>query len=247
MKKILNHLATDWYKYLLELIVITAGVLGAFMLNSWKENSAYERAEAKILKDLREEFQANRKLVERSMKIRQTALAKTHQVISWMQEEQLDSLVRAERSWLGGVTTNFSLGVIKSLINSGQIALINNDSLKYALTNWEVEIADVNEDEVWHIDFIFEVDRFLSSNNLFYNVGKFTAQDRDNPFFVYSPFISYNDAIRAYRDNLNNLSLQGLLIRNINWQNRTLKEYDELLREFDRIEEMLNIEISLRR
>ena len=38
MKKILNHLATDWYKYLLELIVITAGVLGAFSLNSWNQS-----------------------------------------------------------------------------------------------------------------------------------------------------------------------------------------------------------------
>ena len=38
MKRILNHLATDWYKYLLELIVITAGVLGAFALNTWKED-----------------------------------------------------------------------------------------------------------------------------------------------------------------------------------------------------------------
>lgn len=37
MKNILNHLGTDWYKYLLELIVITAGVLGAFALNNWNE------------------------------------------------------------------------------------------------------------------------------------------------------------------------------------------------------------------
>jgi len=49
MKRILNHLTTDWYKYLLELIVITAGVLGAFALNNWNESRKTVQAELKIL------------------------------------------------------------------------------------------------------------------------------------------------------------------------------------------------------
>ena len=43
MRKILNHLKSDWYKYALELIVITAGILGAFALNNWNESKQEEK------------------------------------------------------------------------------------------------------------------------------------------------------------------------------------------------------------
>ena len=59
MHKILNHLRTDWYKYLLELIVITTGVLGAFGLNNWneirKEENIKEGYYYQLLTDLNSE------------------------------------------------------------------------------------------------------------------------------------------------------------------------------------------------
>ena len=37
MKKILKHLKTDWYKYFIEILVVSFGILVAFGLNNWKE------------------------------------------------------------------------------------------------------------------------------------------------------------------------------------------------------------------
>ena len=54
MKEIVNHIRSSWYKYLLEIIVITFGILLAFGLNNWKESWKRNRVEVTILKRLYE-------------------------------------------------------------------------------------------------------------------------------------------------------------------------------------------------
>jgi len=57
MRKILNHLTTDWYKYLLELIVIMAGILGAYTLNDWSDRRQRHKTELEILSEIKTNLQ----------------------------------------------------------------------------------------------------------------------------------------------------------------------------------------------
>lgn len=241
MKRILSTLSQKWPEYLLEVLVITAGIIGAFMLNSWKENRQEIKSETKALYDLREEFRANREVFLESVKWRELSQSRTRRVIEHLKNEEFDSLVSIGRSWIGGVSTNFSHGVIESLINSGNIALIQNDTLKYALTNWREEVADVREDEIWHIEFIFEVERLLSAKNLFLTEARSPGNSYEGAFS------DYKAAKASYASHAQDTDLHGVLLRNLNWNTRALGEYEELLIEFDRIQGMIENELDKRK
>ncbi len=57
MKRVFRTLKKHWPEYFLEIMVITIGILGAFILNSWKENSNRKSELFKALSNLVEELQ----------------------------------------------------------------------------------------------------------------------------------------------------------------------------------------------
>lgn len=52
MKKILETLKQKWAEYLLEILVIMIGILGAFMLDNWNDNRLQSELEKQYLKSL---------------------------------------------------------------------------------------------------------------------------------------------------------------------------------------------------
>ena len=158
MKKILNHLTTDWYKYLLELIVITAGVLGAFALNSWNENVQNRKKEVLLLKEINGEFKANYEQFEEVTQAHQQALQATEYFLNNFftnpnQDSIAEYLMTTGRHW----TFNPSQSTITSLVSNSSIEIISNEVLRRELIQWSDRVLDYQEEEVKAKKYVHEI------------------------------------------------------------------------------------------
>lgn len=158
MKRILTTLNEKWPEYLLEIFVLIIGIYGAFALDEWREEQLERKAELRALIDLRAEYKANAEIlaVDREYKLNGIEFTKTR--INAIRNKNPFPLITKERLyWHGAYSYNGSSAVLNSLLTSGQISVIQNDSLKYLLSAWPEIVNDFKEDENLHIDFIVNV------------------------------------------------------------------------------------------
>lgn len=150
MKKILQHLKTDWYKYVIELLVITAGIVGAFALNNWNENRKDREREQAILGQLRTEFTSNLDQLDEKIEIRDRMRSAALHLMSYIDESDrrnLDS-INLHLAWTFPYTTFDP--IVNDLASSGNLRIIQSDSLKQMLSFWTSEIVQVTESEsIW--------------------------------------------------------------------------------------------------
>ncbi|MFK7953571.1 MAG: hypothetical protein AB8B73_12050 [Ekhidna sp.] len=150
MKKILNHLQADWYKYTIELIVITAGILGAFILNSWKEDRDRQGEESTILLGLKQEFEVNLVDVNRNIALNAAEVKSTILVIEQIRKKNpfanqvyFDSLLYA-MYWYG--TFDAQTGLIDEVIGSGKLSILKDSELRNRLTKISGLLDNLEED-----------------------------------------------------------------------------------------------------
>ncbi|WP_223032285.1 DUF6090 family protein [Hanstruepera marina] len=149
-KQLLNDNQTGRYlKYAIgEIILVMIGILLALQVSNWNNNRELEKEELKVLKSLLQEFKENLARFDVAYKFhlnRKKAIEAM--MTSDPRELSLDSLRNLNRSINNNYTFDPFQGIYNSVINSGKIELVSNDSLKIKIAIIQDLLNDYKEEE----------------------------------------------------------------------------------------------------
>ncbi len=137
MKKLWRHLKDDWYKYLLEILVITLGILGAFLLNSWNEDrktmEATNESLNNLLEDLRQDSIQFQFHVKNSTRLARNLDRTIHNLLSDGPNDSLEYYYTRSRGYLVAVVHSSSF---ESMNDQGLVANVSDTELKLEIIRY---------------------------------------------------------------------------------------------------------------
>lgn len=140
-----------WYA-LGEILLVVIGILIAVQVNTAVQNSRDEDRRVDLVKGLTAEFFSNLAQLDTVIYYQQQVLTSGNELIreiakrdEGINQLRIDTLI-SKNSWIW--TYDPLNGVLKSGISSGDIHLLNDDSLKVLLFSWEDVVTDAREEQM---------------------------------------------------------------------------------------------------
>jgi hypothetical protein len=139
-----------WWNAARDVLLMVLSILIAFGLDAWWDGSQVRRNERAALLGLRAEFESNRDLLQSAMEAHEQVLASTKSLLGIIGPTAVSdtTLENDLNVLLGTHTFDPPTGTLDGLLNSGQLGLIQDDSLRTMLASWQSWIEDVAEDEI---------------------------------------------------------------------------------------------------
>ncbi len=150
MKIMKGNFPERWRYFLREIFIVIIGILIAFSLNSWWQNMREHRTLTMIRQNLQDEILLNQKELSETIVIHQIANQNTLQILDSLFQEGKGEVAIPDtviHAMLICATFDPAEGNINSILNSGQLDLIDNNDLIKSLTSWNRMKEDASEDE----------------------------------------------------------------------------------------------------
>ena len=165
-----------------EIVLVMIGILLALQVNNWNEQKKLESSEKLILKDLQEAMVQNidqlEKVIEEDKKSYEAStqlkeLVENPLALNNTSDSSFASLVhRMNVTW----TFNPDMGLINSIVSSGKLEIISNESIRKGVASLEDKISDANEAQGYLVR--------IRTDLLFDIWGKSYAQGPDGKYFL---------------------------------------------------------------
>jgi len=216
-----------YFKYAIgEILLVVIGILIALQINNWNNYQKDLEKEQKILRQLKEEYTKNLAQLQQKITMRNDMITAASKVLNYIDQPTTvtkDSLLH----YLNYIETDPTFDPIKNdLIESGNLHLIRNDSLKQRLSNWTSDVYQVQENEL-------EWQKFRTEVVLTYTVKNGLARDLSNNLWKngYTPIHALDQNINlktkvgpskhsgSVTELLNSVELEGIAAMAITWSN----------------------------
>ncbi len=132
MKRIFTTLKAKWPEYMLEILVITIGIIGAFSLNTWNENKKAEKAETLSIDRLKEDLSSNLHRYEFLKKSYQERIDKSDSILMLIKNQKTveDRLNLISIPLIFFYLIEADVTTYDELVNTGKMYGFSNPSLR---------------------------------------------------------------------------------------------------------------------
>ncbi|MCF7561797.1 DUF6090 family protein [Sabulilitoribacter multivorans] len=214
---------SKYFKYAIgEIILVVVGILIALQVNNWNEIRKDRVKEKEILNEIHSDFKNN---LEEFYPVKQNQIntfnsgnivfrniSKLHIVTS------RDSVFKHVTNMFGGYPYHPSNGVIESLISSGEVNLIRNDTLRRLLVSWKDVLNDYSEEVVFDRNLWTNmIEPYVIKNGDFLNL----ASDKNKRLLLDTVFINMLVRKQFFQRNI---------VRAISGENGLEKHLKEIVR-----------------
>lgn len=136
-----------------EIILVVIGILIALQINNWNENRKDRAKEQTILKEIHSDFSKNLNdfypVKQNQINTLESGEIVFRNIKKLHSPTSRDSVFRNVVNMFGGYPYHPSNGVVESLISSGEVNLIRNDTLRRLLVSWKDVLSDYAEEVVF--------------------------------------------------------------------------------------------------
>jgi len=201
-----------------EILLVVIGILIALQVNNWNEESKLRLEEQFLLSELKKEFNINLGKIRKDFEGNTNSLQAVNELLEMFKiprdqvvPERIDSLF----NHLFALTSfDATTGVVNEIIGTGKLNVLQDDSLRFMLSQWSGVISDLEEDveiRMHHfesflipglvrvypvknsnkfIDFSFWIDRYerdqLSKSPFSFNPDHFFTQEIEGLLYIHS-------------------------------------------------------------
>jgi hypothetical protein len=132
-----------------EIALVVIGILIALQINNWNENRKEIEIEQKLLLSLQREISTNIVELEKNIKGHTNSSELTKELLKYFSSPRKSQDVEYIDSIVENVSTpsfyNPQMGVIKSMISTGEVNFIRNDSIVEFVSMFEDENAQISK------------------------------------------------------------------------------------------------------